>query len=252
SILKLNRSTITKTLQKSEQYLYLKEIFSAGIVFLDKLMKLKGHKFGNRLGIPKNNLKFNNKATSAPLETLADKRIKLKQFLSQYEFKNIYNTDKTRLFYWMLPNQTLVQQAVASKKIDKSGLTILLAMNATGSHKLQLLVIGKSRKSWSFNKIDRLQLPVMYEDNEHAWMKFNIWEKWLTFHNKDFHIQNKKVLLLVDSAKSYSIPKMPTSFDNIDDNRDQRLKDNELDSEYKNNENFISEDSENDEISNSR
>ena len=86
--LKLDRSTITKTLQKSEQYLYLEEspviqnqcknklpkyplletamtiwvnqASSAGMVLSDELVKLKGREFGNHLGIPENELKFSN------------------------------------------------------------------------------------------------------------------------------------------------------------------------------------------------
>ncbi|CAG8830431.1 19977_t:CDS:2, partial [Gigaspora margarita] len=80
-MLKLNRSTIIKTLQKSKQYHYLEEInqvSSAGIVLLNELVKLKGCEFDNRLGIPKNDL-------NVPLETLADKKIKLRQLLFQYE-----------------------------------------------------------------------------------------------------------------------------------------------------------------------
>ncbi|CAG8851052.1 23002_t:CDS:2, partial [Gigaspora margarita] len=139
--LKLDRLTITKTLQKSEQYLYLEEsaviqnqcknklpkyplletamtiwinqASFASMVFSDELVKLKGCEFGNRLGISENEL---NEAASALLETLADERIKLRQLLFQYEPENIYNADETRLFYQMLPNQTLAQQAVFCKK----------------------------------------------------------------------------------------------------------------------------------------
>jgi len=131
---------------------------------------------------------------------------------------------------------------------DKSRLTVLLATNATGSHKLRPLVIGKSKKPRSFKGIKISQLPVMYENNERAWMKSDIWEKWLTFHDKGFRIQNKKVLLIVDNARSHSEPEMPAS---SDDNRDQRPEDNVLGSKDENGENFISESSKNDEISNS-
>ncbi|CAG8846183.1 20698_t:CDS:2, partial [Gigaspora margarita] len=88
----------------------------------------------------------------------------------------------------------------------------------------------------------------MYKNNKCAWIKSDIWEKWLTFHDKDFCIQNKKVLLIVDNARSYSEPKMPAS---SDDNRDQRSEDNKLGSKYENSKNFISEGSENNEIPNS-
>ncbi|CAG8806011.1 36319_t:CDS:2, partial [Gigaspora margarita] len=189
-------------------------VSSAGIVFSNKLVKLKGCEFGNRLGIFENDL---NEAASVLLETLADERIKLRQLLSQYEPKNIYNADETGLFYQILPNQTLAQQA------NKSRLTMLLATNATGSHKLMPLIIDKLIKLRSFNRINISQLPVTYKNNEYTWMKSDIWE---------------------------NAPEMPASSDNINSNRDKRPENDELDSEYKDGENFISEGSENDEISN--
>ncbi|CAG8854101.1 12639_t:CDS:2, partial [Gigaspora margarita] len=185
------------------------------------------------------------------LETLADERIKLRQLLSQYEPENIYNADETGLFYQMLPNQTLVQQAVSGQKRDKSRLIVLLAMNTTELHKLILLVIGKSIKPQSFNGINISQLSVTYENNKRAWIKFDIWEKWLTFHNRGFHIQNKKVLLIVDNAKSHSAPEMPAFSNNINGNK-ERPENDELDSEYKDSENFIFKSNKNDEISNSK
>ncbi|CAG8843172.1 41434_t:CDS:1, partial [Gigaspora margarita] len=115
---------------------WVNQVSSAGMVLSDKLVKLKGCEFGNHFGIPENDLKFlngwvsnfkkrnslcqyrfNSETASVSLETLADERIKLRQLLFQYEPENIYNADKTRLFYQMLPNQTLAQQAVAGKKI---------------------------------------------------------------------------------------------------------------------------------------
>ncbi|CAG8845202.1 21962_t:CDS:2, partial [Gigaspora margarita] len=44
------------------------------------------------------------------------------------------------------------------------------------------------------------------------------------------------------NTRSYSASKMPASSNNINDNRNQRSKNNKLGSEYKNNKNFISRD----------
>ncbi|CAG8488622.1 5005_t:CDS:2 [Cetraspora pellucida] len=129
-ILNLDRSTITKIFKKSEEYLYFEENTIIQNQFLsDELVKSKGHEFSNHL------------------ETLADERIKLRQLLFQYKSKNIYNADEIRLFYQILPNQTLVQQVVSGKKQNKLQLIILLATNATELHKLKLLVIGSEDKN---------------------------------------------------------------------------------------------------------
>ncbi|CAG8814799.1 9031_t:CDS:2, partial [Racocetra persica] len=46
-------------------------------------------------------------------------------------------------------------------------------------------------------------LPVTYKDNEKAWMKYDIFEKWVKDLNYKFRVEDKRVLLLVDNAASY-------------------------------------------------
>ncbi|CAG8438760.1 17478_t:CDS:2 [Cetraspora pellucida] len=148
STLKLDRSTISKTLKKSEHYLYLEEISTAGMVLTDDLVKLKGREFGNSLGISEDDLKFSNgwvanfkkrnslhryrfsgEVASAPLESLSDERIKLRQLLSQYEPENIYNADETGLFYRMLLHQTLARQSSHSTPEASNSHSMLEASN---------------------------------------------------------------------------------------------------------------------------
>jgi hypothetical protein len=89
---------------------------------------------------------------------------------------------------------------------DKSRLTVLLASNAIGSHKLRPLVIGHSKKPRCFNGLNLSQLPVTYKNNSRAWMRSDIWEDWLRYIDAGFRIQNRKILLLVDNAPSHNTP----------------------------------------------
>lgn len=61
--------------------------------------------------------------------------------------KQIYNTDKTGLFLKILPRKTFAQKADTSGakgfKDQKDRITLLLACNWTGTHKLKPLVNGK-------------------------------------------------------------------------------------------------------------
>ncbi|CAG8642913.1 30411_t:CDS:2, partial [Gigaspora margarita] len=69
--------------------IWVNQVSFASMVFLDELVaNFKKRNFLRQCT-------FNSEAVSAPLETLADKRIKLRQLFFQYEPENIYNTDET-------------------------------------------------------------------------------------------------------------------------------------------------------------
>jgi len=50
--------------------------------------------------------------------------------------------------------------------------------NATGSQKLKLVVIGKSKKPRSFKGTRAENLPVHYFNQKKAWMKQEIFKEW--------------------------------------------------------------------------
>ncbi|CAG8675158.1 10545_t:CDS:2, partial [Dentiscutata heterogama] len=52
------------------------------------------------------------KAKSASLDTLFEEKQKLNNLLSQYTLDQIYNADKTALYYCMQPNQTLLSASI--------------------------------------------------------------------------------------------------------------------------------------------
>ena len=65
-------------------------------------------------------------------------------FLSE----QIYNCDKTGLVYKSLPNKTNVRnfkKSAAGRKAMQERVTIMPCINATGTHKLDLMMIGKSK-----------------------------------------------------------------------------------------------------------
>ncbi|CAG8828713.1 834_t:CDS:1, partial [Gigaspora rosea] len=85
----------------------------------------------------------------------------------------------------------------------------------------------------SFSGIKLSQLPVTYRNNERAWMRSDIWEKWLRYIDSGFRIQNRKILLLVDNAPSHSSPELPNntnttlSVNNVEDDDYQSSSENE-------------------------
>ncbi|CAG8681707.1 23570_t:CDS:2, partial [Gigaspora rosea] len=58
-------------------------------------------------------------------------------------------------------------------------------------------------------------------------MRNNIWEEWLKFIDKGFHIQGKKVLLLVDNAASHITSGTNNAEDQDDDNAEELSSEND-------------------------
>ena len=74
---------------------------------------------------------------------------RLNDIISQYHPENIYNMDKTGLFYWVLPRYTLLMprediKTVQGKKKAKDPVMLIVCANATGSHKIPCSLIGKA------------------------------------------------------------------------------------------------------------
>ena len=122
--------------------------------------------------------------------------------LQQYPLENIFNADETGFFFRLGPNKTLASKNDTAKgyKKDKQRLTILLACNATGSRKLKLFVIGKSKRPRCLKNVNLETLPARYSSNTKAWMTGEMWKDWL----KWFDLQCKEqTLLLADNCPAH-------------------------------------------------
>ena len=82
--------------------------------------------------------------------------------------------------------------------------------NASGTHKMNLLVIGKAKKPRSFKGTEMKNLPVDYYNQKGAWMNTEIFEDWFKTkwvpEVRDF-LKSKglpqKAVLLIDNAPSH-------------------------------------------------
>ena len=104
----------------------------------------------------------------------------LPRLLEQLSPFDVYNVDKTGLFYQCLPNKMFTfhgQTASRAVKESKQRLTLLFGVNMDGSDKLQPLVIGKSAQPRCFKGVQ--SLPVVYKSNTKAWMTGKVWAEWL-------------------------------------------------------------------------
>lgn len=149
---------------------------------------------------------------SACPENVAPFKCKLEQKIKSMDLTNdqIYNADETGLYWKMLPNKTYVSAAektAPGRKLAKDRITFLACTNASGTHKVTPLVIGKSKKPRCFRGFD---LPLNYDNSKSAWMNVKIFKKW--FHEffvpevSAFQTENNLpigALLLLDNAPSH-------------------------------------------------
>ncbi|CAG8697011.1 13692_t:CDS:2, partial [Rhizophagus irregularis] len=103
----------------------------------------------------------------------------------------------------MSPSETFSSKPVPSQKKDKTRVTVILGVNATGTDKLKPWVIGNLKRLRPLSKVNLERLPVYYRGNPKAWMNSLVFEKVLCEMDRRFKIQDKKILLLIDNALSH-------------------------------------------------
>lgn len=124
----------------------------------------------------------------------------------------IYNADESGLYWKGLPDKTLVgpeEKTAPGRKMNKERVTFLVCCNATGTHRLKLLVLGKSKKPRSFGS---MKLPVEYTSTRSAWMTSFTFKNWFTNSFvpdvKAFMRSQglpEKALLLLDNAPCHQL-----------------------------------------------
>ena len=124
--------------------------------------------------------------------------------------EQIYNADETGLLWKCLLQRTLVsccEKLAPGFKKAKDRLTVLGCMNATGTHKLKPVLIGKSVKPRCFKNVNMDALPVIYKSQRNAWMNSEIFAEWFSKellpavkrHQRLQNIRSPKALLLIDN-----------------------------------------------------
>ncbi|XP_039964089.1 jerky protein homolog-like isoform X1 [Bactrocera tryoni] len=133
---------------------------------------------------------------------------KLRAKMAELELCNdqLYNADESDLFWKLLPEKMYVssmEKRAPGVKSEK----LLCCSNATGSHKLKLLVIGKAKNPRCFKNF---QCPTDYKSSKSAWMTSAVFKEW--FHASFVHkvtsfLKEKglpiKALRLIDNAPSH-------------------------------------------------
>lgn len=181
------------------QKLTKKNDFRASSGWLDKFKS----RFGIRLStVSEEKLSTHESAVQPFIQCFEDKVKELGLLCDQ-----IYSADESCLFWRMLPNKIFISSKEASapdRKESKDRITFMPCSNATGTHKLDLLLIGKTKSPRAFKNIC---LPVWYKNHFKSSVTREILTEW--FH-KEFVPEIKKfmkrsnlpekALLILDNA----------------------------------------------------
>ncbi|KAE9073702.1 hypothetical protein PF010_g24965 [Phytophthora fragariae] len=165
-ILLLKAGDIKKDLEISDEQLRL----SNG--WLAKLKK--------RNGISSHRL--HDEADSSTAVEIRSAGYSLQDITRQYQPEDIYNFDETAHFYRLPPNQTLATKRRKGKKRDKSRITVAFCCNATGTDKMNPVIIGTAANPRCFPGGTRRALKgkaVDYYHTKKAWMTASIFFEWL-------------------------------------------------------------------------
>lgn len=139
-------------------------------------------KFKKRYGI--RFLKLAGEKLSSQPELIAPFKEKLSEKITELQLNldQIYNADESGLYWKLLPDKTYVsslEKTAPGRKAEKQRVTILACTNASGKHKVKLLVIGKAKNPRTLKNFNR---PVNYDHSKTAWMTAEIFKRW--FKNK--------------------------------------------------------------------
>ncbi|KIJ47021.1 hypothetical protein M422DRAFT_164430, partial [Sphaerobolus stellatus SS14] len=98
---------------------------------------------------------------------------------------------------------------MSGKKAEKFRITLGVGCNATGTEKLPLLFIGKSKQPRCFKGKTPRSLRLDYYNNTKAWMTMDIFERWIKDLDLKIGCQGRRILLLIDNFSGHYISYMP-------------------------------------------
>lgn len=110
---------------------------------------------------------------------------------------DIFNLDKTGLFYVMLPSKSLTSRTnINGIKTSKIGLTYAFTCNMNGSERLVSFFVGKGHKPHCFGKKTGKELGFYYRHNATAWITSEFFTEWLKDWDRVCREKGRKIILL--------------------------------------------------------
>lgn len=133
-----------------------------------------------------------------------------------YDLDNVYNADETGLTWNSLPSKMRETVETAGSEMLKDRLTVMVCANAAGTHRIPLLLIGRSTKPECFKNVKTML--VHYRSHPNGWIDREIFIDWYTrifLPSAKWKAsgRNNKFLLLLDNAPSHPTAEELNSID---------------------------------------
>jgi len=128
-----------------------------------------------------------------------------RELASTYALSDILNMDETGLYWKLSPNRTLATEVASGGTKSKDRITLALTTNATGTDRIKVWVIGKSKNPRRFKSVQRRLLGVEYRNNKTKWMTGQILAEYLHWLNNIMAAQKRHVLLFMDNFSGHEL-----------------------------------------------
>lgn len=131
---------------------------------------------------------------------------KVKELISGYEERNIFNCDETGLFYRILPENTtsFINETCCEGNLSRERFTIMLCVNMAGEFE-KPLIIGKIGKQKCIDNIKTDDLGIIWKSNAKAWMTRDIMTEWLLDFDHRMFQAKRNIILFLDNASSHPL-----------------------------------------------
>ena len=116
----------------------------------------------------------------------AERMQEIREVSAQYQLKNIWNMDESGLFYrngprrsYLTSNENRSETRGTELQTHKQRVSIVMAVNADGSHSFPEHYIGQSQNAVCFRPQHFNYLKELYHSQQNGWMDSNGFKKWI-------------------------------------------------------------------------
>jgi hypothetical protein len=115
-------------------------------------------------------------AASADMAVVEADRARIREKMAEYKPRNRFNADETALFAFAPPDKGMASKQLSGKKKEKFRISLLFACNQTGTNKLPIFFIGRSKRPRCFRNKEPSAFGFYYANNKKAWMTALLFE----------------------------------------------------------------------------
>lgn len=135
-------------------------------------------------------------------DSAEDEMRALQTVAGEFQEEDIYNMDETGLFWKMIPSRGLLSQSYPGLKREKARISLCFCVNATGSDRLPVWIIGKAKTPRALRNVSISTMGGRWRWNKKAWMNTTIMCEWLQEFYQ--HIgSTRQVLLTMDNLSAH-------------------------------------------------